>query len=111
MLVKANENTDRMNAFSKRMSDKTGETYRRGAIVPHRKRVVPRPNALVPQPRMSAVKINLTMGAKQRQKLERITRCLPLKTDKLSVTTTDKVPTDRGHRIVSSETAAFQDIY
>lgn len=48
MLVKANENTDRMNAFSKRIPDKTGETCRRGAIVPHRKRVVPRPNALVP---------------------------------------------------------------
>jgi hypothetical protein len=36
MLVKANENTDRMNAFSKRIPDKTGETCRRGAIVPHR---------------------------------------------------------------------------
>jgi hypothetical protein len=108
VLIEANENPDRMNAFSNRVPDKTGEICRRGAIVEHRERVVPGPNPLVPEHRMSAVKIGLTMGAKQWQKLKRITRLLPLRTDELGVTTTDEVPVDRGHRISSSEAVSFQ---
>ena len=47
-MVEANENPNRMNAFGQAMPDKTEETYRRGAIVPRRQRVLPRPNALIP---------------------------------------------------------------
>jgi len=70
MSVEADKDTNRVDAVCKRLADKNGESCRRASIINGSQRVLSRPDALVPQPRSSAVGFSLKMGAKQRQKLE-----------------------------------------
>ncbi len=106
MRIEADKDTDRVDAVCDHLTNKKRETCSRALIVKGSQRIPSGTDALLPQPRIPAVEIGFAMGAKEWQKLERITCNVPFIADDLWMAGTNNMPVSGGHMMCSLHKSA-----